>query len=56
MPRDLSIVVRPGWIVQIGIGTVGKEKSVLERREGVAELDTIRKVRYSFRARRVDGA
>jgi hypothetical protein len=49
--------VRPpsvGWVVQIGEGTIGREKSFLELNDpgAVTPLETKGTVRLSFRARR----
>lgn len=52
----LSFEVRPGWVVQIGAGAIGREVSIFEQpNHGVVHtLETPGMPRLSFRARKID--
>jgi hypothetical protein len=48
---DLAVRLRPGWIVQIGEGTVGREIATLQLDPGqLTPLTTKGKLRLAFRA------
>ena len=51
---ELSVLLRYGWVVQIGHGKAGREKAFLELDVPftVTNVDTNGKTRITFRARR----